>query len=44
VGPWLPSPQTLSSLMSVLVWLTWGVGMLIMLVASVVAHGFVSRR
>jgi hypothetical protein len=44
VGPWLPSPDTLSTLMSVMVWGTWGVGALLLLALAVGAHWFSGRR
>jgi hypothetical protein len=44
VGPWLPSPDALGSLMSVLVWVTWGVGALLLLALAVGAHWFSSSK
>jgi hypothetical protein len=44
VGPWLPSPDTLSMLMSVLVWGAWGVGALLLLALALGAHWFSGRR
>lgn len=44
LGPWLPSPETLSSLMGVLVWITWGLGCVVLLGLAIGAHWFASRR
>lgn len=44
VGPWLPSPDTLGSLMSVLVWGAWAVGALLLLALATGAHWFSGRR
>jgi hypothetical protein len=44
VGTWLPSPDTPGSLMSVLVWGVWGLGVLLLLALAVGAHWFSGRR
>jgi hypothetical protein len=43
VQPWLPSPDTLGSVMAVLVWLTWGVGALVLLTLAIAGHVFSGR-
>ena len=43
VQPWLPSPDTLGSVMAVLVWLTWGVGALVLLALAITGHVFSGR-
>jgi len=42
--PWLPSASTLGSIMSVLIWLSWGVGAVLLLGLAIAGHWFVTRR
>jgi hypothetical protein len=42
--PWLPGASTLGSIMSFLIWLSWGVGAVILLGLAIAGHWFVTRR
>jgi hypothetical protein len=44
MGQLLPSAQTLSTMVAVVVWGIWGLGALFMLAAAVGAHWFLGRR
>jgi hypothetical protein len=42
--PWLPDASTLGSIMSVLIWLSWGVGAVLLLGLAIAGQWFVTRR
>jgi hypothetical protein len=44
VGPWLPSASTMGSLMTLLIWASWGIGTVVLLGLAIAGHWFFGRR
>ena len=44
IQPWLPSTDTLGTVVSALVWLSWGLGVLVLLALAAGGHWFLARR
>lgn len=40
----LPSPDTISTLLTVIVWIMWGLGAVVLLAGAIGAHLFIGRR
>ena len=44
LSQFIPSTATLNTLVSIVVWLVWGVGMVCLLVGAIAAHWFLGRK